>query len=59
MISEIRATRKSYKFRNKIGLATKVALVNFRLAATVDRLKPGTDGLLLEDSRSNKRFGCL
>src|SRR6267154_749739 len=53
-ISEIRATRNSYEFRNKIGLATKVELVNFRLAATVGRLKPGTDGLLLEDSRSDK-----
>jgi len=40
-------------------LATKIELVDFRLAATVGRLKPGTDGLLLEDSRSDKRFGCL
>ena len=40
-------------------MATKVELVNFRLAATIGRLKPGTDGLLLEDSRSDKRFGYL
>ena len=54
-IAKIRATRESDKFRNKVGLATEVKLVEFRLATAIDRLKSRTDGFLLEDVRSDPK----